>query len=144
MNIDIIFSWPKEYLNIVMGNGYGNPYTKEYFEYRDGENPHTSVRLNIWKIYVLAPRSPPKCAYPIKSLFSGSQLKISPPPLPAFQDSHKDTDIHIFQFTFRFQFCCGFARFPHCREEFCSTCILFTYSTFPHVCTWVMNHYFLE
>ncbi len=37
MNINIIFSWPKEYLNIVMGNGYGNPHTKEYFKYRDEE-----------------------------------------------------------------------------------------------------------
>jgi hypothetical protein len=94
MNIDIIFSWPKEYLNIVMGNGYGNPYTKEYFEYRDGENPHTSVRLNIWKIYVLAPRSPPKCAYPIKSLFSGSQLKMSPP-FPRFRTLTR-TQIYIY------------------------------------------------
>ncbi len=42
MNIDIVFSWPKEYLNIVMRNGYSNPHTKEYFEYRDWENPHTA------------------------------------------------------------------------------------------------------
>jgi hypothetical protein len=52
------FSWPKEYLDIVMRNGYNtvvltqeniskfmmrnsDPHIKRYFEYRDEENPHT-------------------------------------------------------------------------------------------------------
>jgi hypothetical protein len=39
MNINIMFSWPKEYLNIVMGNGYSNPHKKEYSKYRDGRIP---------------------------------------------------------------------------------------------------------
>jgi hypothetical protein len=35
-----VFSWPKEYLDIVMRNEYSSPH-KGIFEYRDEENPHT-------------------------------------------------------------------------------------------------------
>ncbi len=39
MNINIVFfSWPKEYLDIVMRSGCSIPHTREY---SDEENPHT-------------------------------------------------------------------------------------------------------
>ncbi len=32
-----VFSWPKEYLGIMMRNRYSSPHTREHFEYCDEE-----------------------------------------------------------------------------------------------------------